>query len=221
MPARTAAAVPPSRAKTLPRMGEPQPVLVAGTIERPPVTPNPMLEHSEPFAFPRERMAKPSYESTVPRPVEEADLVEFFDWGIERFLKIYPRATEGTVRPWLMQSLRMPSCRFVRTSIAFGLFYAERTPWEPELSVYDHFVVARAGRHGEIVQAIAQRLEAPNIYKEGLRWSREIGAVTFQFGASTGVDLEPIAKMLGFDPDKGDRRASGYTMVRRHDPALW
>lgn len=215
MPARTAAAVPPSRAKTLPRMGEPQPVLVAGTIERPPVTPNPLLEHSEPFAFPRERMAKPSYESTVPRPVEEADLVEFFDWGFERFLKVYPRATEGTVRPWLMDCLRRPGHRFVRTSIAFGLFYAERTPWEPELSVYDHFVVARAGRHGEIVQAIAQRLEAPNIYKEGLRWAYEIAAVTYSFGQATGIDLEPIAKMLGIDVQAGDRTMSGYTKVLR------
>jgi hypothetical protein len=215
MAVHNAAKVPEGRARRIPLMGEPQPVLTAGTIERPPVIPNPRPMQSEPFSFPRERMPKPSYESTVPRPVEEADLVEFFDWGIERFLKIFPRATEGTVRPWLMQSIRAPSCRFVRTSIAFGLFYAERTPWEPELSVYDHFVVAQSGRHGEIVKSIAQRLEAPNIYKEGLRWANEIGAVTYSFGQATGIDLDPIAKLIGIDTQAGDRTMSGYTKVLR------
>ena len=201
---------PEGRARTIPRMGDPQPVLVAGTISRPPTTPSTQPSF-EPVIFERERMPPPSYKSTVPRPVFEADLVEFFDWGLRRFLKIYPRATEATVRPWLQSVLRRPDHRFVRTERAFGLFYAERTPWEPELAVYDHFVVARARQGPEDrVMFQAQALEAPNIWKEGLRWANDIGAVTYQWGQATGVDLDPIAKMLGHD-----YKATGYVKVLR------
>lgn len=216
MPA--AARVPEGRAVTIPLMGK-QPVLVAGTVSRPEMQPAVEQNLFDPIISERPRLAKPSYDSTVPRPVEEADLVEFFDWGLGRFLKIFPRATEATVRPWLMHCLHAPGHRFVRTSICFGLFYAERTPWEPELAVYDHFVVARAPSTAKTdvdrVMNRAQSLEAPNVYKEGHRWFKEINAVSFQFGQTTGVDLEPIAKMLGFDLAKGDRHASGYTIVQR------
>lgn len=213
MPIYQAAVVPPAKAKRIPLMGE-QPILTAGEIHRPPVTPNLRAMSQEPFSFPVERMPKPSYNSTVPRPCEEADLIEFFAWGMPRFLRIYPRAREELVRPWLMSCMRLPTHRFMRTAMAFGLFYAERTPWEPELAVYDQFVVARApeGSTEDKVILRAGQLEAPNIWREGLRWAEEIGAVTYQWGQSTGIDLEPVAKRLGYD-----YRAAGYVKVIRRE----
>lgn len=208
MPVQQAAVIPPSKAKRIPLMGD-QPVLTAGEINRPPTIPNPMAMRQEPTYFEVERMPKPSYKSIVPRICCEADLIEFFAWGMPRFLHIFPRAREEMVRPWLMACMNSPAHRFVRTEAAFGLFYAERTPWEPELAVYDNFVVARATSEGKVVQK-AGALEAPNIWKEGLRWAIEVNAVTYQFGQGTGIELDPIAKMLGYD-----YRATGYVKVLR------
>src|SRR5215469_16250819 len=142
MPQQEAAVMPPYVRKAM-RLDQ-QPVLVAGDVARPEMQPNPLALREEPTFIEVERMPPPSYKSIVPRVVVEADLVEFFAWGMPRYLDIYPRAREELVRPWLMQCLRSRTHRFVRTEAAFGLFYAERTPWEPELAVYDNFVVARA-----------------------------------------------------------------------------
>ena len=210
MPIVQAAVMPPYVRKVV-RLDQ-QPVLIAGEVVRPEMQPNPLAMREEPTFIEVERMPPPSYKSIVPRVVVEADLVEFFAWGMPRFLRIFPRASEALVRPWLTQCLNSRSHHFVRTEAAFGLFYAERTPWEPELAVYDNFVVARAeGKTGAAkVLDRANKLEAPNIWKEGLRWAEEIGAVTYQFGQATGIDIEPVAKKLGYQ-----YRATSYVKVLR------
>jgi len=208
MPVQEAAVMPRHIAKTI-TFNE-QPVLTAGEVVRPEMQPNPLAMREEPTVLEHERMPPPSYKSIVPRTVVEADLVEFFAWGMPRFLKIYPRAREELVRPWLMACMKSPLHRFVRTESAFGLFYAEKTPWEPELAVYDQFVVARH----DVGKDRAEALEAPNIWKEGCRWAQDIGAVTYQFGCATGIDITPIAERIGYNYG-----AQGFVKVLHRRPS--
>jgi hypothetical protein len=206
------------RARTIPIMGK-QPVLIAGVMERPAETPNPMHGATEPFSFPTARslMPAPVYESTVPRRVVEAEIDDLLEWGMPRFLHRYPRCTAESVRPLLMVATRGGRYNFLRTASACALFVAETTPWEPLLSVFDVFVVSRPARGpgGRVVDEgagspawQAAKLEVPNLYKAGLAWARDIGAVTYHYGQSTGVDLDPIANEIGHDV-----REVGYTLI--------
>lgn len=204
MPRAEAAKIIP-RTRTIPQMGDPQPVLVAATVSRPVMKPPPAHDPFEPILSPRiEKLRPPTYDSTVPRTVVEADLEDLFEWGVPRFQRRYPRATEQTLRPYFTRAISDPRHRFLRTTLAFGLFVAGRTPWEPELMVSDIFVVGRAPiatLNGEGPDKALHKVgfEALNIYKAGKAWAESIGAWTFNFGQSTGIDLEPIAKRLGCD----------------------
>ena len=196
---------PGGRAVTIPLMGEPQPVLVAGHIERPSETPNPMDNAREPFSFPTGRARQaPTYESTTPRRVVEAEIDELLEWGLPRFQIRYPRCTVDSVKPMLVMALYSNKFCFLRTSAACGLFIAEVTPWEPELTVQDVFVVGRPRHKGEEDNAeppalYRARVEAINICKAALRWSIDVGAVAFHYGSTTGVNIDPMADEIGYD----------------------
>jgi hypothetical protein len=191
-------------------MGDPQPVLQAGTIERPPVTPNPILEHQEPTSFPRERMPPPTYDSITPRLVTEADIDELLAWGLPRFQRRYPRATPEMIRPVLIAGTRGGRFRYLRTSVAQGMFEAVRTPWEPEIAVVDVFVVGRARQRENLtdddkVLWKAQEQEVPNIIVAAYHWATDIGAVSFQVAQSTGINyqrvIEQVQKRIAVDAD--------------------
>jgi hypothetical protein len=220
MATQAAAKIPP-RGRTLPRMGDPQPALTAGTIERPPVTPNPILEREDPTSFPRERMPEPLYDSITPRIVTEADIDELLTWGLPRFRRRYPRATPELIRPVLFAGTRGGRFRYLRTSVAQGLFEAIRTPWEPEIAVVDVFVVGRARQRDNLTDEDkvlwkAQEQEVPNIIVAAYLWAMDIKAVSFQVAQSTGINyqrvIEQVQKRIGVAPDI---RAEAWIWTRK------
>lgn len=153
-------------------------------------------------------MQKPATVSSVPRRVTEADIADILSWGVPRFQRRYPRCTEESVRPMLLMALRSSQFCFLCTDMAAGLFVAERTPWEPELTVQDVFIVAKARQ--KVEEGVSQteapdlyhgRAHAANILRVAFRWAVDVGAVAFHYGSSTGVDIEPMAEAsgVGFD----------------------
>jgi hypothetical protein len=135
-------------------------------------------------------LLKPDYAPSTVRRVVPAEIDWIIEWGLPRFQKTYPRCTPQSIWGLLNQACQGGPFLFVRTDSACGLFYAERTPFEPELSVRDAFVVKR--REGADSERDA-------IYRAGLRWAEEIGAVTYQYGSSTGVKLDKVAEVIGYD----------------------
>lgn len=162
------------RTRVLPVMGE-QPELQAGIADRPPETPNPMLAASEPFSFDPPPRPNNFNDGLTPWPVVEADIEELLEWGLPRYQEIYPRCTYDSVKPMLIVATRGGRMRFLRTKNGASLFIAETTPWEPELYVYQVFVITR----------ITAPKEAYRLVRESWRWAHEIGAVAFEFGRAT------------------------------------
>lgn len=174
------------RAKTIRRMGE-MPELHAGEIQRVEQT-EPNLRSADPFSFGRIELIKPV--ETV-RRVNEAELDELLDWGLERFQQRYPRCSRESVLPMLRAATRGGKMYFCRTDDVCGLFFAEVSPWEPMLFVYEVFVVSR----------VVAAWQVKKIYQAGRDWAKSIGACGYRFGVSTGikgVDFEPLAKSIGY-----------------------
>jgi|SRR5215471_6641363 len=180
-----------ARPQRLPKMGE-QPRLPKPELELPVMTDNPMANASEPATIDTQRPpAKRDYAGSTARRVVPAEIDELIGWGLPRFQHRFPRCTPQSIYPLLMEATNGGRFLYVRTDSAQGLWIAERTPWEPELAVYDAFVVKK--------RLEANDEERDAIYRAGLRWAEEIGAVTFQYGASTGVKLDAVAAKIGFD----------------------
>lgn len=189
------------RPRTLKRMGE-VPALPKPELERPPVTENPMLAGMEPATIPIERPpAVRDFGRSTVRRVVAAEIDELIAWGLPRFQARFPRCTAQSIWPLLNEAVRGGRMLFVRTNSACGLFVAERTAWEPEIAVYDVFVVKRREAADD---------ERDAIYRAGLQWAREVGAVSFQYGSSTGAKLESVAAAIGFDVP-----LSGYIKILR------
>lgn len=199
------------RAKTIPIMGQ-QPKLVAGQLSRPEMIARPTEYSSEPTALPdpRTSMPKPTYESTVPRPVVEAEIDELLEWGMVRLQHRWPRCTEQSIKPLLIMATRGGRYRFLRTSSAMALFEAVTDAFEPERIVRTIFVESKpsiGGRGRPIVEdegsapavTRASNLEIPNLYKAGKKWAEEIQAREYLYEESTGTDIEPISHDVGTD----------------------
>ncbi|HSS23226.1 MAG TPA: hypothetical protein VLL82_02180 [Mycobacterium sp.] len=179
------------RARAIPRMGE-APKLPKHVPERPEMTENPQAGGFEPVTISLERPPiKPDYAKTTVRRVVPAEIDWLIEWGLPRFQHRFPRCTPQSIWATLNLGCQGGAMYFVRTDSACGLFVAERTPWEPELAVYDVFVVKKRDAQNEE--------ERDAIYRAGLRWAEEIGAVTYQYGASTGVKLDAVAERIGYD----------------------
>lgn len=178
------------KARAIPRMGD-QPRLPKHVPERPEMTadaPNVM----DPVTISLERPPiKPDYSARTVRRVVPAEIDGILEWAVPRFQQRFPRCTPQSVWATLNLGCQGGNMLFVRTDSAVGLFIAERTPWEPELAVYDVFVCKKRDAQNED--------ERDAIYRAGLRWAEEIGAVSYQFGASTGVKLDDVAKKIGCD----------------------
>ena len=180
-----------ARARTLPKMGGDQPRLPKMALEVPEMVDNPAQAGFEPATIDVERpLSRPDYARTAVRRVVPAEIDWVIEWGLPRFQRRFPRCTAQSIWPMLNAGCQGGPMYFVRTESACGLFVADRTAWEPELFVSDVFVVKK--REGATEERDA-------IYRAGLRWAEEIGAVTFQFGAETGVKLDEIAQRLGCD----------------------
>jgi hypothetical protein len=177
--------------RAIPKMGE-QPRLPKPKLEHPEMTDNPMHAGLEPVTIePYRQPIKPDYARTAVRRVVPAEIDGLIAWGLPRFQKRFPRCTAQSIWGTLNLACQGGQMYFVRTESACGLFVAERTPWEPELAVYDVFVVKK--------RDLATDDERDAIYRAGLRWAEEIGAVTYQFGTSTGVKLDAVAAKFGCD----------------------
>lgn len=179
-----------ARARAIPKMGEvpkvPKPVL-----ERPEMVDNPQAVGFDPVTIDTQRPPiRPDYAPSTVRRVVPAEIDWLIEWGLPRFQHAYPRATAQSIYPLLQLACQGGQMLFVRTDSACGLFYAERTPFEPELVVRDAFVVKR--REGADDERDA-------IYRAGLRWAEEIGAVNYRYGSTTGVKLDKVAEKIGYD----------------------
>lgn len=179
------------RAKVLPPMGdERQPTISTVAPSRPIETPNPMLTASEPFSFAPPARPIETLGEGDPRPVVEAEIDELMAWGLPRYQEIYPRCTAESVRPMLILATRGGRTRFLRTKDAASLFIAEVTPWEPELFVYQIFVVARVNNG-------TSSKEAYRLIRDSRRWAESIGAIGFEFGrARCSANLRDGADFL-------------------------
>jgi hypothetical protein len=192
------------RTKILPPMGE-QPKLEAAIANRPPETPNPILDHSEGFSFPPPPRPPRDYSEFEPWPVVEAEIEELLEWGLPKYQEIYPRCQYDGVKAFLILACRGGRMRFLRTNTATSLFVAERTPWEPDLFVYQVFVVARSST-GDAYK------EAYRLIRSSRRWAEDIGAVGFEFGkARCSTNLQNSADFL--------KRLS--VIVPEHKTELW
>lgn len=176
------------KAVVLPPMGD-QPEIKAAVASRPPETPNPYANAFEPIVAPQRVIPAKFYGEKEVRRVVEAEIDELMSWGMIRFRVRYPRCQPENVRPMLQLATRGGRMAFLRTDNACGMFYAEITPWEPELVVHEVFVVSRKVVPREVL----------NLYKAGREWAREIGAVEYEFGSSTGIDITAIARRVGYN----------------------
>jgi hypothetical protein len=185
------------RARALPKtfidsLGEAgqQPQLHAAHAERPAETPNPVLNAFEPFAFPAEPKMAHEYGDGEPRPVVEAEIEELMLWGLPKYQEIYPRCTYDSIRPLLLLACRGGRARFLRTKDATSLFFAETTPAEPELFVYQYFVVSRVNTGNGYK-------EAYRLIRASQRWAESVGAVGFEFGrARCSVNIRDSVDFL-------------------------
>lgn len=178
------------KARAIPKMGQtvkvPKPVL-----ERPEMVDNPQFNGFDPATIDVQRPpARPDYAPSTVRRVVPAEIDWLIEWGLPRFQKMYPRCTPQSIYALLNLACQGGQFLFVRTDSACGLFFAERTPFEPELVVRDAFVVKRRE---------AADAERDAIYRAGLRWAEEIGAVNYRYGSSTGVKLDKVAEVIGYD----------------------
>jgi len=176
------------RTVVLPPMGQ-QPVLkLAQPHHVDTIVENPLLSAWEPITFQKETRAMSGFDVGV-RRVVEAEIDQLMEWGLPRFLARYPRARAETIRPMLIMACRGGKLAFFRTDDACALFTAEVTPWEPELFVYETFMVSR----------ISVPREVTRLYRAGMKWAIDIGACGFQYGSSTGVDIRKFAEKVGHD----------------------
>lgn len=191
------------RPRTLSRIGDETPPKIAKPeLERPPMIDNPLLVGMEPATIPTERApAKRDFARSTVRRVVPAEIDELIGWGLPRFQQRFPRCTAQSIWPTLNLATQGGMMLFVRTESVCGLFVAERTPWEPDLAVYDVFVVKRREAADD---------ERDAIYRAGLDWACEIDAVSYQYGASTGANLDKVASTIGYN-----YRATGYIKVLR------
>lgn len=125
------------------------------------------------------------------RLASEADVQGIVSWALPKFQNRYPRATEDSVLPFLRNATRARHLRFFVSDNGASLWNASRTPWEPELTVSDVFVVVKEPNFAAV--------HAMRHYLAGLAWAQEVGAVEFFFAASTDIDLVPIARRIGYD----------------------
>lgn len=140
----------------------------------------------------------------IPRSVREDEIDDLIGWGMPLFKHRFPRCTRETILPLLKIGVSSGRMRFVRTENAAGLFVADVTPWEPMATVNEVVVGSRM-----------PSLEIMSIYRAGKEWAQEIGACEYNYGASTGIDLEPIARRIGYD-----RRWQGYTLTLTKEPMV-
>jgi hypothetical protein len=190
-----------SRARAIPKIGE-QPRLPRPALERPEMTDNPAQAGFEPVTIePYRAPTRPDYARTAVRRVVPAEIDWIIEWGLPRFQHRFPRCTPQSIWPVLDAGCRGGPLLFIRTESCAGLFIAERTPWEPELTVHDVFVVKRREAADD---------ERDAIYRAGLRWAEEIGAVCYTYASSTGVRLDAVGAKIGFDVE-----IHGYTKILR------
>jgi hypothetical protein len=189
-----------ARARPIPKMGE-QPRVPKPVLERPEMVDNPHPSLEPVTIEPYRQPTKPDYPRTAVRRVVPAEIDGLIEWGLPRFKHRYPRATAQSIYPLLTLACGGGPLLFIRTESCVGLFAADRTPFEPELSVSDVFVCKK--REGADDERDA-------IYRAGLRWAQEIGAVTYTFASTTGAKLDAVAEKIGFDFP-----VSGFTKVLR------
>jgi hypothetical protein len=141
------------------------------------------------------------------RFVREEELDELIEWGMPLFKHRFPRCTKATILPLLRSAVHgNPKLHFVRTENAAGLFVAvDPTPWEPMWVVNEVVVGSRQ----------VAPFEVKRIYHAGRVWAEEIGACEYNFGASTGIDLMPMARRIGYD-----RMWQGFTVDLVHEPMV-
>ena len=140
------------------------------------------------------------------RPVGEADLEELLLWGIPRIQRRYPRCTAEGILPFLRMAMASNAFRFLRTDHAGALFQMVRTAWEPEPTVFVHFVIDR--QDAETRETLGW--EVVELYQAGLAWAEALRAVSFRFDDDACIDLEPVAKRIG-----AGRSGKTYVMVLR------
>jgi hypothetical protein len=179
------------RARRIPTMGG-QPVIKPLVTERPEMVDNPVHAGFEPVTIETQRRPlKPDYARTTVRRVVHAELDELIEWGLPRFQKRFPRCTGQALWPMLAEATKGGTAFFVRTDSVCALFIAIRTPEEPELAVRDVFVVKK--RDGMADD------ERDAIYRAGLAWAKQIDAVSYTYGSSTGAKLDDVEKVIGHD----------------------
>lgn len=136
------------------------------------------------------------------RLVSSAEVDELVAWGLPKIQLRYPRATAQAIIPFLRNACRGGQVRFLRTDNGCGLFQIVQTPWEPLPIVEEVFVIVREPQ--------MNAKDARRIYSAARTWADEIKAVAFEYGGSTGVDITPIARKIGYE----HRR---YEFIKRLD----
>ena len=170
-----------------------EPTVAAPTIEAPPILDLRLRQYTGDYVLPRGQRAGGQV-----RTLTENDIEEFMLWCYPRYLERYPRFTPEAAVGLLRMVIHNNDYKAIRTDNCFGLFVAQRTPWEPMPSVFDISVIGRQEDHPNQ----HKDFEVVRIYRAGLEWARAIKAVEFRFVSDFGYDLDAIAKRVGMDLDK-------------------
>ncbi len=182
-----------------------------------------MAAAAEPYSPPVRPERKPHWRDKLEvRRVVEADIEEMMAWVMPRIQKIYPRCTVDSVMPMIRLALAGGKLALLRTDNAVGLFCAETTPWEPDINVYQIFLVSRvrtddesaafrdASEANQFRTSLAGGLQPTAILQAAERWARSIGARTFQYGQDSGEDFDAFAEKVGYDV-----KTQGYVKILR------
>ncbi len=170
-----------------------EPTIPAPAIEAPPIVDLKLRQYTGDFVLPRGQRA-----GGAVRAVTEGDIEEFMLWAYPRYLERYPRFTPEAAVALLRMVIHNNDYQAIRTDACFGLFVAQRTPWEPMPTVFDISVIGRKEDHPNQ----HKDFEVVRIYRAGLEWAHAIKAVEFRFVSDFGYDLDAIAKRVGMDLDK-------------------
>lgn len=125
------------------------------------------------------------------RLVPAADIDQMIPWMIEKIRLRFPRVDPGGLANYLKSATRDGQRRFLRTDNACALFQYEKTVFEPQPIVREIFVVSRDPQ--------TAGFDIRRLYSAGMAWAIDVRAVEFHYGGSTGIDITPVAKRIGYD----------------------
>jgi hypothetical protein len=121
------------------------------------------------------------------RAIGEADIEELLEWGVPAYQARGHKVTAEAILPLCRVAIGGFPFRALRTDYAFGVFAADKKPWEVTPAVVDLFL---AWRDAEFVH------QAVQICRSARQWAKSVGAYEFRL-VECDESMAAIAERIG------------------------